>query len=152
PDAAEEPLRRTQGLTPGPDDRPFRELAIGTYPAGDPQVRTADGSADSYLRLQPEAAGVHPYLDSQLLTKVFNHLTTRSNLFAAWLTVGFFEVTDETARPVRLGAEIGRAENRHKRHRLFAILDRTNLSIASCVSELFQPVPAPPPAPYPLPP
>jgi hypothetical protein len=148
PDAAEEPLRRTPGLIPGPDDRPFRELAVGTYPAGDPQVRTADGSADSFLRLQPEAAGVHPYTDSQLLTKVYNHLTTRSNLFAVWLTVGFFEVTDETGRPVRVGAEIGRAENRHKRHRLFAVLDRTNLSIASCVSELLQPVPAPPPAPY----
>jgi hypothetical protein len=150
--APSEPLRRTQGLVPGPDDRPIRELAVGTYPVGDEQVRTADGLADSVLRLHPSEEASHPYTDAQLLTKIFGNVTTRSNVFAVWLTVGFFEVTDDPVRPARLGAEIGRAENRHRRHRLFAILDRTSLSLASCIAELLQPVPPPPPAPYEVPP
>lgn len=131
-------FRRTEGQIPGADDRPFWGLGMGNFPIGDPQMRGPGGIDNTLLRLRhglPPTVG-HPHLDAELLTKIFNHLTTRSNVFAVWLTVGFFEVTDESTRPVKLGAELGKTENRHVRHRMFAILDRTNLSIATNVTTL----------------
>src|SRR5262249_11712356 len=127
--AASGPGRRTQSPVPGPGDRPFLGFAAGACPSG----TGPDGAADTLGRLTPCAAAPHPSLADHLLAKIAGQVTSRSNVFAVWLTVGFFEVTDDRTRPVKLGAEIGRAEGRQVRHRMFAIVDRTNLSVASFV-------------------
>src|SRR5207253_2491547 len=115
---------------PSQDDKPFRSIATGFYPTAD-EIQFPGSSIDNTL-LQAKAGDStrqrlfqvhtktpHPYLQYQLLNKIFNNVTVRSNVFAVWLTVGFFEVTDDSSRPAKLGAEIGRAENRHVRHRMF---------------------------------
>jgi hypothetical protein len=131
-------------------DKPFLGLGIGAFGTNSPQFSDQQtggfGLGNTFLRPAPTTvtAGTAPpqffqvpstwttpttapYLKYELMTKLFGNLTPRSNVFAVWLTVGYFEVTDDTVRPVKLGQEIGRSENRQIRHRMFAIVDRTNL-------------------------
>lgn len=74
---------------------------------------------NSYFRYQP-------------LERLSNLLTTRSNVYAVWITVGYFEVTPwqpgiDTAHPdgYQLGAEIGSDSGEITRHRAFYIYDRS---------------------------
>jgi hypothetical protein len=75
----------------------------------------------------------HPYLWEEILRRLCDHTTTRSNVFVVWLTVGFFEVRDDSNPnlPPQLGKEIGSAEGRVKRYRMFAVVDRTRLTVAT---------------------
>ncbi len=153
---------RTPGLAGTPPtlsatDKPFIGMAAGAAPATDPQYANGnginhtlltDGKPDSaaaatnqrLLQLanttptNPQTA--HPYLQNELLTKIYNRLTTRSNVYAVFLTVGFFQVLPGQtavgqANIPALGPEIGRSEGKQIRHRMFAIVDRTNLSVMS---------------------
>jgi hypothetical protein len=139
-------------------DSPFRSLTTGLSPAPpnpDPQYPMGVSLDNTVVRgvpanpmpgpgtpyyagqrwfappvdaMKQDPNAVNPFFKEEVLAKVANHLTTRSNVFAVWVTVGFFEVTSPPGvNPPQLGAEIGRAENRHVRHRMFAVVDRTNL-------------------------
>lgn len=88
--------------------------------AGSPHVDPTRGSFFRYLPLQ----------------KVANNVTTNSNCFAVWVTVGYFEVEDVTtpynANDPRqypdgfmLGQELGLDLGNTQRHRAFYILDRS---------------------------
>ncbi|HKB36702.1 MAG TPA: hypothetical protein VKD72_09625, partial [Gemmataceae bacterium] len=141
-----------EGTTIGANDRPFIDLAAaGHLPTTDPQatgnggITNGRGLEDTLFRLQdPTAAAdaprlfrvanaktaAHPYLQYDMLTKVYNNLTTRSNTFGVWLTVGFFQVVDDTTVPVKLGPEIGATTATNIRHRFFSIVDRTQIVLA----------------------
>jgi hypothetical protein len=74
----------------------------------------------------------NPYFRYQLLQKMTNLLTTRSNVYAIWITVGYFEVSPWTGgidagHPdgLQLGAELGSDSGNVKRHRAFYIYDRS---------------------------
>lgn len=134
--------KRTPGSSPGPADRPFLSLATGengVQGLEDTLLRSWDGAgAESSRRMfEPALTPDHPALRHELLTKLFNQVTNRSNVFAIWLTIGYFEVLDDSVRPVKLGAELGRAENRERRHRMFAIVDRTNAAMPTGAQNSF---------------
>jgi hypothetical protein len=126
------------------NDRPFRSFATGQVPAGDAQNPQGLDIGDTLLRgvfdvplgsVQANGRSYNPFLVKELLTKISSNLTTRSNTFAVFLTVGFFAVdqdTDAAGNPLLppvLGAEIGKAEGRNIRHRMFALIDRSELRL-----------------------
>jgi hypothetical protein len=145
-------------------DQPFNGMGMAQF--------VSSGAAD-LLQLSPASSGVnrsyfrpasalpfaglfepaapvggqssHPYTRFELLNKIYNNTTSRSNVFAVWLTVGFFECD---ANGNNLGPEVGKSEGKHTRHRMFAIVDRTGLAVPRQVGALDQPDTAPPAPPY----
>jgi hypothetical protein len=136
------PGLRTFGNRPGPRDEPFRSLATGLAPVNEEPrymqypnngiegtiLRKSNPSSADRRLFELDVGTDHPYMRMELLNKIFNNVTVRSNVFAVWVTAGYFEVIDDSTRPVKLGAELGRAENRQVRHRMFAIVDRSVLT------------------------
>ncbi len=80
----------------------------------------------------------NPFFHYQGLERLGNLVTTRSNVYAVWITVGYFEVkphkdpaTGQTiidaAHPdgYELGQELGSDTGEIVRHRAFYMIDRT---------------------------
>ena len=78
----------------------------------------------------------NPYFNFQALQRLGNLATTRSNVFAVWITVGYFEVTPASAATTAanpqvypdqymLGRELGSDTGEIVRHRAFYLFDRS---------------------------
>lgn len=76
--------------------------------------RTTTNQYDDFRR--------NPYFQNQPTTRLENLLTTRSNVYAIWITVGFFEVNPATGT---LGKELGSDTGEVERHRAFYMVDRS---------------------------
>src|SRR5262249_58146348 len=73
----------------------------------------------------------NPYFRIQNLQRMSNLLTTRSNVYAIWITIGYFEALPQNgaddAHPdgYQLGQEFGSDTGEIKRNRAFYIYDRS---------------------------
>lgn len=112
-------------------------------------MRVSTGGTNAPLFQFESAANLNntnrnPYFRYQMLQKLSNLITTRSNVYAIWITVGFFEVepwppsaltwpnADYTGVAVNphpdgysLGNELGMDTGEIERHRAFFIIDRS---------------------------
>jgi hypothetical protein len=72
-----------------------------------------------------------PQVRQELISKILNTTSTRSNCFAVWLSVGFFEIKTENWDPagpaITVKYSLGKELQPANRRRFFAIIDRTQL-------------------------
>lgn len=99
-------------------------------------LRPEDGSAPleplfaASIATPYNSSDRNPYFRYLPLQKLGNLVTTRSNVYAVWITVGYFEVQQgpvDLAHPdgFRLGRELGSETGEVQRHRAFYLFDRT---------------------------
>lgn len=120
-------LRQVQAGGNAPLFQFLSRPGIDTVPGGSYPYRDAFNDSDR-----------NPYFRYQMYSKMGNVLTTRSNVYAIWITVGFFEVTPwdsdndgdvdfDTGHTdgYALRAELGSDTGEIKRHRAFYVFDRS---------------------------
>jgi len=75
------------------------------------------------------AMDLPPTVRQELLSKIIGNTTSRSNCFAVWLTVGFFEVVSDQGNPTTAAPKyiLGKEMQPRTRRRMFSLVDRTML-------------------------
>jgi hypothetical protein len=108
------------------EDGPFRSMYRG---AGLSLLRSDPDDAEddkkllrSYPRNDQESPTRNAFFEMDGIQRVYNSLTTKSNCYAIWITVGYFEC-DANGQNIR--QELGSDTGNIKRHRAFYIVDRS---------------------------
>ncbi len=83
--------------------------------------RTTDSDAES----AGSSSEFHPYYRLEDYYRLANLTTTRSNVFAVWITMGFFEEDVAEDGSVTYTRELGNASGNVKRYRSFYLIDRS---------------------------
>jgi hypothetical protein len=76
-----------------------------------------------------------PMARDEAFRKMMNNVSFTSNTFAVWLTIGFFEMKTD-AQGNKTLTELFSEENRQIRHRMFAIVDRSQLMMPDSSQDL----------------
>ncbi len=125
-DRYQESLNGYAGVAPRANDMAAPVPGIApNIPLGFPGD-TGDNTPDRFLRTLFEVGNPgehHPFRRFELLNKVWNNVTVRSNTFSVWVTIGFFEYDDQNG----LGAEVGQIQGKNTRYRFFSVVDRTTV-------------------------
>jgi hypothetical protein len=97
-----------------------------------------DSSVVAQVEAEYQDQRRNPYFRYQGLARLSNLVTNNSNVFAVWITVGYFEVEPNPSTSIapggidiahpdgyRLGREVGSDSGQVERHRAFYIIDRS---------------------------
>ncbi len=107
----------------------FANLMLFDFPA--PQMYVANNPNPPPFQAF-NAPDRNSYFRYQNLQRIGNLLTTRSNVYAVWITVGYFQVQPTGSAPslvypdgYQLADELGSDTGEIVRHRAFYMIDRT---------------------------
>lgn len=126
------------GTYPSVFSNPFRSFGAGPL-APLPSLQQTDVQC-TIMRLNPNTTrplleytstanynhtGRNPFFRWDALQHIGNLVTTRSNVYAVWVTIGYFKVEPDGAGGFRLAQELGSTTGEIERHRAFYIIDRS---------------------------
>jgi len=117
-------IANNSGLDPVQLPRPFLGANLHQSPKAHYDNNTMKWVFDGTYNIESDRRQ-HPFFRTEMLQKIMNLTTVRTQQFAVYVTVGFFEVKSEgnanTLQPDILGAEI----DANNRFTMFAVIDRT---------------------------
>ncbi len=118
------------GLVPSSMNQPTNNVGLLRQHPSKPNIPlfgVNDYTSNQAAGNEYRDASRHRLMAVENIERLSNLVTTRSNVYAIWVTVGYFEVTPGGSTPdgYTIGQELGTDTGEIKRHRGFGIYDRS---------------------------